>query len=112
MQKRIAGMVVMAFAVSLLGVSLRAQTPPKTTTTITVPDMHCGGCAKKVTDKLKELQGVAELKADLEAKTVTVTPKTDTTLSPKSLWEAVEKAGKHPTQMEGPSGKFTEKPKA
>lgn len=112
MQRRIAGVLVVALAVSLVGVSLQAQSPPKTTTTITVPDMFCGGCAKKVTTKLKELQGVADLKADLEAKTVTVTPKSETVLSPKALWEAVEKAGKHPSQMEGPSGKFTEKPKA
>lgn len=29
-------------------------------TTITVPDMHCGGCAKKVAAKLLEVAGVAK----------------------------------------------------
>ncbi len=81
-------------------------------TTITVPDLHCAGCAKGVTAKLSAVQGVKEVKVDLEAKTFTVTPQAQTVLSPRALWEAVEKAKKQPTKLEGPGGKFTEKPKA
>jgi copper chaperone CopZ len=80
-------------------------------TIITVSGMDCAGCAKKVTDKLNTVAGVAKAEADLAAKTVKVTAKANATLSPKALWEAVEKADKTPTKLEGPGGMFTEKPK-
>ena len=46
-----------------------------------------------------------------KSKTAIVVPKGDATLSPLQLWEAVEKAGKVPVKLEGPSGTFTSKPK-
>ncbi len=81
-----------------------------TQTTIAVPDMHCGGCAKKVTTELSKVAGVSKVETDLEAKTVKITPKAQGTMSPKSLWEAVENSGKKPTKLEGPNGTFTSKP--
>ena len=45
------------------------------------------------------------------SKTAIVVPKGDATLSPLELWEAIEKAGKVPVKLEGPSGTFTSKPK-
>jgi copper chaperone CopZ len=80
--------------------------------TITVKDMHCGGCAKKIAAELKALAGVDKAEPDVEAKTVKVTPKANVVLSPKALWEAVEKADKTPTKLVGPSGSFTAKPKS
>ena len=80
-------------------------------TIITISNMHCAGCAKKVTDQLNTVIGVGKAEADLAAKTVKITPKTNATLSPKALWEAVEKADKTPTKLEGPDGTFTDKPK-
>jgi periplasmic mercuric ion binding protein len=81
-------------------------------TTITVPDLDCPSCAKKVAKKVAELTGVGEVKTDVEAKTVTIVPKPGSVLSPKELWEAVEKAGKTPSKLTGPSGTFDDKPKA
>lgn len=81
-------------------------------TTITVPDMHCASCAKKLVAKLSEVAGVSKVQTDLDAKTATVTPMPRTVLSPRVLWEAVEKAGKQPTKLEGPGGTFTDKPKS
>lgn len=79
-------------------------------TTITVPDMDCASCAKKVGGKVAEVPGVAKVEYNVEARTVKVTPKPGTALSPKALWEAVEKANQAPTKLEGPGGVFTAKP--
>lgn len=79
-------------------------------TTISVSDMHCGGCAKKLATAMSKVAGVSKAETDLEAKTVKITPKAQSTVSPKSLWEAVESAGKTPTKLEGPNGSFTTKP--
>ena len=81
-----------------------------TQTTISVPDMDCGGCAKKLSTALSKVAGVSKVEPDLEAKTIKVTSKAQSTISPKSLWEAVENSGKKPTKLEGPNGTFTSKP--
>ncbi len=79
-------------------------------TTITIPKMDCGGCAKKIAAKLTEVAGVAKAEPNVEARTIKVTAKANVLVSPKALWEAVEKADKKPTKLEGPSGAFTSKP--
>lgn len=95
--------------VALAGTTRAADPAP---TTISVPEMHCSGCAKKVTTKLTGLTGVAKAETDMKAKTITVTPKAGSVLSPKAVWEAVEQAGEEPTKLTGPSGTFTAKPKS
>lgn len=81
-------------------------------TTISIPDLHCASCAKKVTTRLTTLAGVEKAEADVKAKTITVTPKVGALLSPKAVWEAVELAEQVPTKLSGPSGTFTSKPKS
>ena len=80
-------------------------------TTITLQVLTCEGCAKKVAAELSEVPGVGSVKTDVKSKTATVIPKGNVTLSPLQLWEAVEKAGKTPVKLTGPSGTFTSKPK-
>ncbi len=79
-------------------------------TTISVPGMDCGGCAKKLATAVSKVTGVAKVETDVEAKTIKITPKSQSALSPKTLWEAVENSGKKPTKLEGPYGTFTSKP--
>jgi len=79
-------------------------------TVITVEKMHCKGCAKKLVGKLEKVAGVQKVEANVEAKTLTVTPKAQVVVSPKALWEAVEKSDDTPKQLTGPSGTFTSKP--
>lgn len=79
-------------------------------TTINIPDMECSGCAKKVAARLVEVPGVAKAEPDVEKRTIKVIPRANEILSPKALWEAVEKANKKPMKLEGPSGTFTSKP--
>src|SRR5262245_36530591 len=79
-------------------------------TVISIPGLHCDGCGKKVAAKVMEIRGVESVFASMQTKTVNVTPKAGASLSPKALWEAVEKANKTPTKLEGPNGTFTSKP--
>lgn len=79
-------------------------------TVITVEKMHCKVCAKKLVAKLEKVAGVQKVEADVEAKTLTVTPKAKAVVSPKALWETIEKGDDTPKQLTGPSGTFTSKP--
>ncbi|MBX7102605.1 MAG: heavy-metal-associated domain-containing protein [Gemmataceae bacterium] len=104
----------MALVIGLLFVGLQtAAAADPVPTKITIPDLHCMGCAKSVVAQLTAVTGVAKAEPDLATKTITVTPKAGVVLSPKKLWEAVEdKAQKKPTKLDGPSGTFSSKPKA
>lgn len=103
--------LTLAFAASSLNVSWAAtDTKTPTKTTITLKVLSCEGCAKRVREKLSAVRGVGDVKTDLKTKSATVTPKLDEKLSPRQLWEAVEKSGKLPVKLHGPSGTFTSKP--
>ena len=95
-------------ALFLSAAHARAADPPATT--ITVPEMDCAGCAKKLGGKLTAVPGVAKVEYDVETRIIRVTPKGGAGLSPRALWEAVEKGGKGPGKLEGPAGTFTTKP--
>lgn len=102
--------VVGALAVLVLGVVVYAA--PTATTTITVPDMHCMGCAKKMQAQLQQVPGVANSQPNVPAATLIVLPTQAQAPSPKAMWEAIEKAGYKPTKLEGPNGTFTSKPQS
>ena len=106
---------VLALAVSMTNTTLRASDGSVVANTgktvITLKVLACEGCAKKVAAKLAEVPGVGDIKTDVKSKTATVTPKGNSKLSPLQLWEAIEKAGKEPVKLVGPSGTFTTKPK-
>lgn len=99
-------------AVAALWLCGNALAADPTQTVITVEKMDCGGCAKKLATKLQAVAGVQKVEADVEAKTLTVTPKAQAVVSPKALWEAVEKGAGAPKKLTGPSGTFTGKPKS
>jgi copper chaperone CopZ len=100
--------VLAAVAVLAWAQALPAQEP--TRTTITIEDLHCAGCAKRVVRRLTTVRGVAAAQAELKTSSVTVTPQAQRAPSPRDLWEAVEKAGFRPTKLVGPAGTFTAKP--
>ena len=105
--------VALTFALAASVTSrVRAALGESTTkTTITLKVLDCESCAKKVATKLSEVRGVGDVTTDVKSKTAIVVPKGEATLSPLQLWEGVEKAGKVPVKLEGPSGTFTSKPK-
>src|SRR5262249_51858239 len=70
-------------------------------TLISIEDLDCPTCAKGVEKALTAVAGVAGVKTDIEKEMATVTPEANKTLSPRALWEAVEKAGFKPLKLEG-----------
>jgi copper chaperone CopZ len=98
-------------ALALAATAAAAQPQAAQQTTITVPDLHCRGCVKKVADKLHAVPGVGTVQASLEARILVVTPRPQAVISPRLLWEAVEAAGKRPARLEGPHGSFAAKPR-
>ncbi len=87
-----------------------AQAADPAPTTITLQELHCAGCVKKVTVKLLAVPGVAKVEADQKTATVKVAPKPDAAPSPRALWEAVENAGQIPVKLQGPGGTYTALP--
>jgi Cu+-exporting ATPase len=108
MKKRNA-LVALAAVLALVN-SLWAQDP--TMTRITFSDIHCPGCVNTITKKLQAMPGVAQAGADFQSRTAWARPQAQVVLSPKALWEAMEKINQKPAKLEGPSGTFTEKPKS
>ena len=90
-----------------------AQGPagPVVKSSILVPDMHCMNCAKTMAGELYKVPNVGKVLANVDTKILTVHFKDNQAVSPKGLWEAVEKAGFQPTRLEGPNGNFTSRPK-
>ena len=90
-----------------------AQTPtPAAYTKVTLDDIHCMGCAKKISKHVTAVPGVAEMRVDLKAKTIWAIHKQGMTPSPKALWEAIEAADHTPTKMDTPAGSHTSKPQS
>lgn len=106
------------YLVSLIAVSVGSfalaqnPSPAPSSTSILVPKMHCMGCAKKMATELYKVAGVGQVLVSVETTTMTVRAKDGQAISPRGLWEAVERAGYQPTRLEGPNGVFTSKPKS
>ena len=71
----------------------------------------CPVCAKKITEAFRKIDGVTDSRADVETKTFVVFPVVGRALSPRELWETVERGGEQPIRLSGPSGSFDAKPK-
>ena len=97
---------------ALLALNATAQTNATPRTTITIPEMECQGCAKKVADKVYAVPGVGTVQANVQARVLIIAPRPQSAMSPRQLWEAVEAAGKKPTKLECPAGTFTAKPQS
>lgn len=102
--------VLALFAAGWLTLSPAWAQTPTGATVISVPTMDCAVCAKKVVAKVNDVPGVASVGMNLKERTLIVQPKAGATLSPLGLWDAVEKSGKPPAWLQGPSGTFKKKP--
>jgi copper chaperone len=60
-------------------------------TTLTAPDIVCGGCANAIKKAVGALSGVSEVAVDIESKTVTVTH--DEKASQGAIAGALDRAG-------------------
>lgn len=104
---KLRNLLLLAALWAAVGTSQAADAVP---TTIKVESIHCQGCAKRILNKLSAVPGVAKVQTDFKAATTVVSPKAETVLSPKALWEAMEASGHKPVKLQGPTGTFTEKP--
>lgn len=96
-------------AMLALAQTLRATEPPRVM--LTLKDLDCPSCAKKLAAKLVQVPGVAEVKTDLDTRAAAIRPQPNRQVSPRALWDMAEKAGFEPVKLEAPDGTFTEKPK-
>lgn len=103
---------VFALACVMFAQAGTARAAEPVPTTISIPDLHCMNCAKRIGAELYKVSGVAAVQADIKTKTLIVTPKAGVALSPKALWEAVELAEEAPAKLTGPGGTFSKKPPA
>lgn len=109
--KRRNALVALAAVLALALVNnLWAQDP--SLTKITFSEMHCPGCANTITKTLQATPGVAQASANFQSLTAWVKPMPQVVLSPKMLWEKMEKINQKPAKLEGPSGTFTSKPQS
>lgn len=107
--------IILPLAAAMLVITAQrdvfAAPPASKPTVITIGEM-CGGCVKHINAKLKTIPDIAKVECDLKAKSVTITPKPEATLSSKMLWETFDSIGKTPVKLTGPDGTFTSKPKS
>jgi len=108
MRTTIAGLAALTVLVFLTSAA-NAQSPP-VVTKISVTEIHCQGCVKKLATQLSKVPGVGGVQGDIATATLYVTHQPGVNPSPKGMWEAVVKGDHKPTRMEGPSGVFTQKP--
>ena len=103
---------VSALALLLVALSWSASNgaEPSTLTTITLHSM-CENCAQKMTKTLQQNPDVASVRTDVKSRVVAIVPKSGKELSPKLLWETVEKSGERPVRLAGPNGTFDSKPR-
>ena len=100
--------------VSFAAAQQPAQQPPQlpaNAAVIHVEKMCCDGCAQKIAAQLYVLRGVKEVRADWKKKVVIVIPQNQARLSPRAIWEAVEKGQDRPVRLACPVGTFTAKPR-
>lgn len=108
--KKVSYLAVVVFLT--VGGIASAQTPsPPVYTKVTLTELHCMGCAKRIAKKVNAVPGVAQMRVDLKAKTLYVIHKPGMTPSPRAVWVAIEEEEHTPVRMETPKGVFTEKPK-
>ena len=108
-QAVITGFATLALGTTVVGTTALAANPVAYTT-IHVHNMHCENCAKKIARKLYAVPGVVEVRADVPKNIAYVVPQKEKSLSPKTLWEAVEASGFKVARLDSPQGSFSTKP--
>jgi copper chaperone CopZ len=80
-----------------------AEAPPAALPTgvveVSVDEIHCAGCAKKIARKLYAVKNVQKVESDLEKAVVTVRLTKGAAVLPAPLWRAVEAGGAKPIEL-------------
>jgi copper chaperone CopZ len=75
-----------------------AEEPVVTKTIVTISNMHCEGCAKRIRARLFTLPNVSKVTTTLSKNEAVIEPSQGKAVSAYAVWDALEK------------GEFTEKP--
>ena len=92
---------------SMLAASALGASPDATVVSV---KKLCPTCGKKIVQKLEQLPQTQSASIDVEQRIVQVVAKPGHNLSPRLIWEIVEKGGEQPVRLQGPAGTFTAKP--
>ncbi|MFH0989984.1 MAG: heavy metal-associated domain-containing protein [bacterium] len=94
----------------IVGIGL-AQNKKTESIRLSVTGMTCGGCASTVTNALKAVEGVQNVKVNLEEGIANVDLKPDGKVAPETLIKAVTEAGYEASlaKQEAPKKEMTEK---
>lgn len=112
--RRIAALVLLALACLLGGYVFErraaGQEPAAEVTTVTIPNMHCESCAKKIRNQLFTLRNVYRVTTNVKETTARIEPRKDRAVSAFDIWTKLENAKFAPSKLVGPEGEFTAKP--
>jgi copper chaperone CopZ len=104
--------VAFSLVVALTWCSYVSAAEKSTKTLITVKELHCKGCAKKIAGQLYTVAGVKEVAVNMERKLFVITPQEKKLPLSRAMWEAVVKGEGRPIRLVGPQGTFEKKPRS
>ena len=94
----------------LTALSVIAAEPQQIPTVVTVKKL-CPTCGAKIVQNLSKLPQVAEATMSVEQRTLRVRCTPGGSVSPRAVWETVERGGEQPVKIQCPTGTFTTKPR-
>lgn len=77
-----------------------------------IPNMHCESCAKKIRSRLFTVKGVSRVVTWVKNDLAVIEPAPGKVVSPKAIWDTLEKGKFEVDRIETPQGVIKEKPKA
>lgn len=75
-------------------------------TVVFFEDLHCSGCAKKVTTRLFKLKGVKAVRTSVKYDVAVVTHQENKPFDHVAAWEALQEIKYQPARLQGPEGVF------
>lgn len=102
--------LVLLWSIACVIASQPATAAPRQVPTVVTVKKLCPTCGKKIVQKLSELPHVEEATMNVEQRTIFVRCTPAGSVSPRVVWETVERGGEQPIKLQGPMGTFTTKP--
>lgn len=102
--------IIFLFMIGCVAVSPATADGPTQDPTIVTVKKLCPTCGKRILEKLSELPQVKAATMDLKERTFRVRCEPGSEVSPRAVWETIERGGEQPVRLDGPAGTFTTKP--
>lgn len=102
--------LTLLWSVACVTASQLAAAPPQQVPTVVTVKKLCPTCGKNIVQKLSDLPQVAEATMNVEQRTLRVRCIPGGSVSPRAVWETVERGGEQPVKIQCPMGTFTSKP--